>query len=353
LLNEASLAEYQVEDPRQVSPEIRTARWRSLCDALEDWPALSPDQQCRLALVLHALCFYSLIWSLIPDIPEIEIAEKPDRAELAYRRASVGYVLGLPDRIVDYGAADLAPLERVAITAPCDHPVAFNAALKILVHKAKVEAPIEDLVKWRGRSQRALEAALAKGDDFTCSLLSSRFYRAAAFIPQREGDRAEVVRMMDIAEKHARAMAPADDAQQLLYLENLHPLMESRTKEALWLGDLDLALQRAQQVTEVDPYDSRVWLELGQVRLLRNEYALAAEAYAAAATLGPPSSGVGRHMAGLCFRQLGQPLLAAFFFKSAIEVDPLAISPHDEIQRFPELPVLTALKSWSLQSFEA
>jgi cytochrome c-type biogenesis protein CcmH/NrfG len=159
--------------------------------------------------------------------------------------------------------------------------------------------------------------------------------------------------MMDIAEKHARAMAPADDAQQLLYLENLHPLMESRTKEALWLGDLDLALQRAQQVTEVDPYDSRVWLELGQVRLLRNEYALAAEAYAAAATLGPPSSGVGRHMAGLCFRQLGQPLLAAFFFKSAIEVDPLAISPHDEIQRFPELPVLTALKSWSLQSFEA
>jgi hypothetical protein len=58
-------------------------------------------------------------------------------------------------------------------------------------------------------------------------------------------------------------------------------------------------------------------------------------------------------MAGLCFRHLGQPLLAAYFFTSSIEIDSLAISPHDEIQRLPDLPVLAALKEWSLRSFEA
>ena len=225
--------------------------------------------------------------------------------------------------------------------------------MTVLVHKAKVGAPVEELAEWRARSERNLETAIAKRDDFTRALLLSRFYRAAAFVPQRHGDRAEVVRMMDVAEHHARAMVPADEAQELLRLENLYPVLESRTKEALWLGDLDLALAYAQALIDLDPYDSRAWLELGEVRLKRNECAPAAEAYAVAATLGPPSSAVGRHMAGLCFRQLGQPLLAAFFFKASIEVDALSISPHDEIQRLPDLPVLAALKDWSLRSFEA
>jgi tetratricopeptide (TPR) repeat protein len=324
-----------------------------MCEALDHWPELTSDQQCRLVLILHALCFYSLISNRIPDIPESEIAANADRAELAYRRASACYMLGLPGRVADYRNADLSELERIGTTAPRDHPVALNAALKVLVHKAKVRAPVEELVEWRARSERILEEALTKGDDFTCALLLSRFYRAAAFVPLRHGDRGEVVRMMDLAEHHALAMAPTNDAQELLHLENLHPVIESRTKEALWLGDLDLALARAERLTDLDPYDSRVWLELGQVRLERNEFAPAAEAYAVAAMLGPPSSAIGRHMAGLCFRHLGQPLLAAFCFKASIEIDSQAISPHDEIQRLPDLPVFAALKEWSLRSFEA
>jgi len=324
-----------------------------MCEALDHWPELTTDQQCRLVLLLHSLCFYSLISSRIPDISEGEIATDADRAELAYRRASVRYVLSLPDRVADYGHADLSQLERIATTALPDQLISLNAAMKILVHKAKIGTSVEELVEWQACSERILEVVLTKSDDFTCALLQSRFWRSAAFVPQRRGDRAEVVRMMELAEQYALAMAPVDEAQELLRLENLHPLMESRTKEALWLGDLDLALARAQRVIDVDPYESRAWLELGQVQLHRNEYSGAAEAYAVAATLGPPSSAVGRHMAGLCFRHLGQPLLAAFFFKAAIEIDSLAISPHDEIQRLPDLPVLAALKEWSLRSFEA
>jgi tetratricopeptide (TPR) repeat protein len=196
-----------------------------------------------------------------------------------------------------------------------------------------------------------LEITLPHQDSFTSTLLLSRFYRAAAFVPQRQGRRDEVTRIMDLAEEHARALVAADEAQNLLRLENLYPVLESRTKEALWLGDLDLALSRAQCLVDLDPYDSRAWLELGEVRLLRKEYAPAAEAYVAAATLGAPSTAIGRHMAGLCFRHLGQPLVAAFFFNAAIRVDSFAISPHDEIQALPDLPVLEALKEWSLCSF--
>jgi tetratricopeptide (TPR) repeat protein len=320
-----------------------------LCEGLDHWRELTTDQQCRLALVLHGLGIYSPISSCIPDISKEEIATDPDNAGLAYRRASARYVLGLSDRT---GDANLSELETIVIAAPPNQPVALHAALKVLVHKAKVGASLSELSAWRSCAERILNLIVPESDGFVGALLQSRFYRAIAFVPQCQGDRAEVVRLMDLAESYAFAATPTDEAQELLYLENLYPVMESRTKEALWLGDLDLALASAQRVIDIDPYDSRAWLELGQVRVKRNEYALAAEAYAAAATLGPPSSAVGRYMAGLCFRQLGQPLLAAFFFAATVEIDACAISSHDEIQALPDLPVFAVLKEWSLRSFQ-
>lgn len=352
-LSEIGRVEYVVEDPREVPEALRSSRWSTLCEALDDWSKLTIDQQCRLVLVLQALCFYSLISTRIKDICESELIDDADRAELAYRGASARYMLGLRDRVADYHNADLSELEWIAMKAPRVQPVALNAALEVLVHKAKVGAPVEELNEWQARAEQILEAVASKSGDFMRALLLSRYHRAAAFVPQRRGDRAEAVRMMDLAEHYALAMVPKSESQELIYLENLHPVFESRTKEALWLGDLNLALDRARRVIDLDPYDSKAWLELGQVRLRRNEYELAAEAYALAASLGPPGSAIGRHMAGLCFRELGQTLVAAFFFKDAIEIDPLAISPHDEIQRLPDLPVLTVLKEWSLRSFEA
>jgi tetratricopeptide (TPR) repeat protein len=229
--------------------------------------------------------------------------------------------------------------------------VAVNAALKLLVHAAKTEASADRLGELQAQAEQTVDAVVAEADAFTGGLLLSRYYRAAAFVPQRQGLRNDVVRMMDLAEQYAASLIPSGDAQELLYLENLHPVLESRTKEALWLGDLDLALARARRVVDLDPYDPKTWLELGQVRLRRREIAEAAESYAVAATLGPPASAIARHMAGTCYRDLGQPMLAGFFFKEAAEIDRRSISPHDEIQILPDVPVIAALKAWSLRSF--
>jgi tetratricopeptide (TPR) repeat protein len=351
LLKEIGLAEYQVDDPRELSEAFRNTRWNILCDAVENWTALTTDQQCRMILLLQALCFYKLISNRVPPLIERINYLEPNDAEIAFWGATARYLLDLPDRVADYGHANLSEFENIAAKAPRDDPTALNAALKILVHKAKVGEPAEELIADRARAEQLLESILSTCDLFTGKLLTSRFYRAAAFVPQRLGDRLEVVRLMDLAEHHALAMIPADIAQELIYLENLHPVIESRTKEALWLGDLDLALSRALRVIDLDPYDSRVWLELGQIRLLRKELALAAEAYAFAAVLGPPASAIARHMAGVCFRELGQPFLAAFFLNSALQIDPSAVSAHEQIQALPNLAALTVLKEWSLRSF--
>jgi tetratricopeptide (TPR) repeat protein len=347
LISEAGRPEYAMGDPRLLPQPLWTDRWRTLCNALDQWVELPCERRRRLVMLLHSLCIYEPVLGLVPPPAPRLVANEAAAIELTYWRASAHYVAGIPNRVSDYGAADMSVFEAIVADMPDAVPAAFNAAVKVFVHKSKIGASPGELMQWRVRVERVHADTVGRVDDFTADLLTSRFYRAMGFLPQRRGDRTEVVRLMDLAERHARAMKPATSAQELLYLENLHPVMESRTKEALWLGDRDLALARALEVVELDPYDSKAWVELGQVRMKRKEWAHAAQAYVAAGTLGPPASAIGRHMAGVCFRECGQDLLAAFFFKDALEVDPLGISPRDEIHRLPDTAVLGALKEWS------
>jgi tetratricopeptide (TPR) repeat protein len=351
LLAEVDRRDHDGADPRAVADGLRTPRWRALCEALDAWPALTTDQRCRLVRLLHALCFYAVVVEQVPAGSRTDDLWREDGTELAYWRASASYVLGLPDRVADYGAADLTAFEHIAAEAPTHEPAAFDAAVKLLTHHAKTGAPAGVLARWQTLAEKRLASAAGKLDDFSHAILRSRLHRASAFVPQSAHDRRAVVRVMDEAERQARAAVPIGEAQRLRYLENLHPILESRVKEALWLGELDLALERARAVVDLDTFDSRAWLELGQVRMRRGEWATAAEVYATAAMLGPPSSAIGRHMAGQCFDRLGQPLLAAYFFGAALDADPRGTSPREAIQALPDLPVLTALKGWSLASF--
>jgi tetratricopeptide (TPR) repeat protein len=352
LVEESSSPEYGVSDPRQLPMHLRTDRWQSMCNALDAWNGLPRARQCRLVVLMHALCMYQPVLKLVREYEFRGASDGADEVELSYWRASAQYVLGVPNRVADYAGAVLTVFEAIVAEAPDAIPAAFNAALKVFVHKAKVGASVRELTEWNKRAERALAVAVGRLDDFMGNLLTSRFYRAMGFLPQRHRNRAEVVRLMDRAERHALAMRPTTDAQQLLYLENLHPLMESRTKEAIWLGDHDLALARALKVVDLDPYDSKAWVELGELRSIRKEWSDAAEAYVIASMLGPPASAIGRHMAGVCFRELGQDSLAAFFFKDALDIDPLGISPHDEIRELPDTAVLHALKEWSRRTIE-
>jgi len=346
LAREAGQA-YAVTDPRQLSDDLHSERWRRLCGALDNWSLLPGDEKCRLASLLHSMCFYQPILDLIPPGDFEAGRADPDSLRLAFWRASASYIQGLPERTSDYPTADMSVFEDIALNAPAVVPECFNATAKVFVHKAKNRCKIADLVIWSNRLEAALVRTIAGADEFTADLFSSRFYRGLGFLPQLAGDRNEVEHTMDLAESHARSVKPGTPAQRLLHRENLHAVMESRTKEALWIGDKDQALLRSLKVIEVDSCDSKAWAELGEIHYLRQEWKEASEAYATAAMLGAPASAVARHMAGLCFRKLGQDMLAAFFFKDALDCDPLGISPRHRINELPNLAVLDVLKHWN------
>jgi tetratricopeptide (TPR) repeat protein len=346
LTGEAGKA-YAVADPRQLPENLCSDRWRRVRDALDDWTLLTGDEKCRLASLLHSMCFYEPLLDLISNDHFDAGRADHDDLRLAFWRASANYIYHLPERTSDYPTADISVFEDIALNAPALVPESFNATAKVFVHKAKNRCKAAELVTWSDRLEAALIRTIAGADEFTTGLFTSRFYRGLGFLPQLAGDKEEVRRTMELAESHARNVRPRTPAQRLLYSENLHAVMESRTKEALWLGNMDEALSRSLQLIEVDPCDSKAWAELGQIRYLRQEWTEASEAYATAAMLGPPASAVARHMAGLCFKKLGQDMLAAFFFKDTLECDPLGISPRHRINELPKLAVFDPLKRWN------
>ena len=346
LAREAGRPECAAGDPRALPAEARTDRWRELCEACDQYGDLPPDRQARLAALLHALCLYDVVLNIAPaGIP----VHNPAAAEVAFWRAFAQYMTRLPDHPLS--GADLSQFEALALGAGSGAS-RFNAAIRVFVEKAKTGDRRGDLAIWGGHLERALADCLSGRSAFERELLQSRFYRALGFIPQRQGDRSGTVRMMDQAERHAMAVPPSTSAERILHLENLHALMESRAKEAIWLGDLDLAMLRARRVTEVDPFDSKAWTELGQVRMKRREWLPAAEAYAVAAILGPPASAIARYMAGTCLQHLGQPMLSALLFKDTLEIDPLSISAREALDHLPVDGLRKAVGEWMARTVE-
>ncbi|MGI9423440.1 MAG: tetratricopeptide repeat protein [Hyphomicrobiaceae bacterium] len=350
VLLEIGYNKHIVDDPRALPNDLRSPRWTTLCNALADWRSLSKRTRCRLALLLHAVCFYKLIEELVPPLDGIDDLSDQSSARLAYLRASSSYVLSMPNRVSDYGGADLDAFVQIANSKKVHPTVGFDASIKIFTHLAKNKGSETELVEWRERAAAFVETMRNACSAFDLMLAESRFYRAAAFIPQIAGNKCEVARLMELAEQLAEKINSESAAQNILRLENLHPLLESRTKEALWLGDLDAALERSQKVTVIDPFEARGWLELGQVLMRRGELDQATEAYCTAALVGPPASAISRHMAGVCLQQRGKLAEAALMYKSAISFDPQVISPHDQILKLPDHPVFEVIKKWSLRS---
>ncbi len=347
LASESGDRRVAVADPREVPVAARTPRWRRLCDKLDDWGNLKSRELSRLLLLLHALAFYEPVAGLPVDGHAGGDITDPEVARVLYWHAAAAYMLGMPVRVADYGDADMTRFARLAHCHDVAPGVAFNAAAKLFVHAAKTGARPDELAERAELMEHRLQAAASRESSFDSLIRESRFHRAVAFLPLARGDRAGVLWHMDRAEQVARSARPATAAEDLVARENLHPVLESRAKEAIWLADPELALARACEVVEIDRYDAKSWLELGEILFKLERWNAAAEAYVAAAMLGPPAGAIARHMAGVCYRRTGHEVLAGFFLQGALEIDPLGVSPRAEIARQPSVDALEPLKEWS------
>jgi tetratricopeptide (TPR) repeat protein len=136
---------------------------------------------------------------------------------------------------------------------------------------------------------------------------------------------------MDAAEAWAEQMRRDTPETAAEWRALTGAICESRTKEALVLGKLDVAERWARRGVERGPSDPRAYLELGQVLIEQERVEDALANYRMAVRFGPPGTEIGWFMAGQCLELLDRREEACDAYLAALAIDPLAISAAERL----------------------
>ncbi|NRQ35271.1 tetratricopeptide repeat protein [Nonomuraea sp. NN258] len=309
---------------------------------LAEWVAavaeLTASQRVALAKLLVKLGFdrFALDLFALDLFGEQDVAGAGEaHADLAYVLAAArstlftGYALGPPGTSVEYWPSDL---ERLAACAPPGSRARLSAAMLLCVLFGKIVKDADAVRHYAGVARAAFEG-LDHGDDpFHRDLGRSKMLRAVAFEPMLRGAREEVTRQLGEAEELARGL-PADTPDQaLLKADNLATILETRCREAQWLGDLDLAEERIRESAARNKLDPMRHMVLGEVLKQRGKWPEAAAAFERSAWLGPSTSPLAWFMAGYARERLGDLEHAVTCYLSCLAIDPGAVSATSRLR---------------------
>ena len=328
LIRDTGLNVYDVDSPLDLPDALMSERWEALCDAIRGFDDLPLTSQIRLSWTLSKMCFQKLVVELITPACNECIAKSDEDAGLAFARAYSRYRMNVDNASSPYSIDEIA---CIAGEAPPGISC-IDANYQMVVQNAKHHADLAAVEYWQERHLEAIDRSRDKLDDFTYGFVMSRYHRVGGFIPQIKRQTHDLVEQMRLAEEYALALPQSDDVYRIAAGEVLYPVLESRTKEALWLGDTDLALERILRAVELSPHDSRALLQLGEVHLERDEPQLALAAYLRAARFAPPGREVAWYMAGQCFEALDDLESACDAYLASLEADPLGISAAEQLE---------------------
>lgn len=313
---------YLVEDPLELTPELRSPRWQDLCDHLQVYATLDPDAQMRVLWLLHRLCMHSAVLRYEAD------RQAPGKATLSSDEANRRYMRGMSMitlfRDGETTVPDLTELEIVGALATPGTWAHIEATYLLAQFHLKDLGDKATFVRYLDVHKASIDAADL--DDHRLHKVLSRYHRVRAFLPHFDGDLAAMTAEMDLAEHHCDLMRHDDLNTTAEWCMLRSALLESRTKERLVCGDLDGAERYALMLIDHVPADPHPWMELGQVRIERSNLEGAVDAYQWASLLGPSVIHISEFMRGQCLENLGRPDEARAAYLRSLAADPLGIS---------------------------
>jgi tetratricopeptide (TPR) repeat protein len=340
LLLESRLKAYDVIDPRQLPPELRSPGWQLMCDQIDGWASLPATGKLSLVRLLARLGLFTPVLALLDHPAGLRSCDGASLMELLMERDNARFKL--------QGAPVAAEAERnlvwIARNARCER-LRLRAAVNLVVHHGKLTQNLTALRSWAQAVRNHLQDLSADHDAAGLILLSAG-HRGVAFLPFLAGDRAGLTAALDRAEEAARAALTDPGDLRLHAKENLHALLETRAKSALWSGDDDKALAVAHELAALDPYDGKVHEQLGQV-LERFQPDQALAAYRTAVLLGAPAAPGALLRSGALHERRGDHLQASLDYLEAARLEPQPIRPLIRLLRLARVVGDRALGTWA------
>ncbi|HEV3319925.1 MAG TPA: hypothetical protein VG053_09415 [Solirubrobacteraceae bacterium] len=339
LCQQAGLPAYDVWDPLQLDERHWTPRWEDICTGLAHFDHLEIEERVLLMRVLMMLAMWEALIYYLPDYADCR--ERPTDAE-----ATLSYLYAFAEHMLHLGAPRGAytprRIERVARRAPRGSRAAFAAQSKMLIYSARFAPSADDATAWAQRARESLEGFDYSPNSYSGLMWWSRFHRAVAYVPYLRGDCEGALRHMSIAETYGRRLLPRTSDEQVLKSENLYTILESTAKTLIDAGRLVEAEAVTLRSMRYNPWDSKTSLELGNIRFRLGKHRLAAEAYEAAACIGPPGTEIAAYLAGEARMYMGERESARHLFLLSLTADHHGRSPR---RRLDDLEPATAKSS--------
>jgi tetratricopeptide (TPR) repeat protein len=326
---------------RELPAGLRTERWSILCDFVESWAGLTPQQRVHVCWTLAKLGLFDEIISLIPDNSAELMARSEESAALAYLRAWARFRKWSDGEQDDFSPGEFAV---IALNAP-QGMTRIDAAYEMVRQNAKIAGNAEECERWQAVHAQAIASATAL-DDQTRTLMLSRFHRVGAFIPQFRRDAGAVAADMTRAVDLARSAAREDTDQRVAADEMLYAALESRLREALWTRDLDLALEYVDEYVALSPSAARGYMHRAEVLFRAEEWARCRQDCLEAARLAPPHADEAMFLLGQCYEREESPDEAISAYLSTLRADPLAIAAVDRLAELARVHGRQALRDW-------
>jgi tetratricopeptide (TPR) repeat protein len=342
LIRDTGLSDYDVATPFDLPEHLATEQWRTLCESMHSFDSLPYRSRVRLAWTLSKMCFQKVAVDLIhPSIVD-RISESNDHAGLALVRCYSRYRMNVDDPSSPYSIDEF---KEVALKSPPGIN-RIDSFYQLVVQNVKHSGNLEEVEFWQAKHLQAINQSQTELDEFTYLFAMSRYHRVGGFIPQMRGQVKTLVDEMALAEKYALELPRHNEVYHIAADEVLYPVLESRTKEALWLQDKDLALERVQKLVDLSPYDSRAWLQLGEVYIECEKPQEALAAYLHATRLAPPGREIAWFMAGQCYEELDNTELACDAYLAALQFDPLGIGAAELLENAASRLNHSLILSW-------
>ncbi|MBF8184775.1 tetratricopeptide repeat protein [Nonomuraea sp. K274] len=337
------MPELATADPDALPSHLRTERWEKLIELYEHASELGFEECLRLAVLLSALGFDDHAVQVLPDvgIPQgdadqltVKIAMKRSHALKRARGDAVS---------IDY---DQAVLKAVATRAPMGRP-SLTAALTLVVLHARGRNPdVAAVHYWRDIATQRIAGLEQRS--WLDQLAESTYWRAVSYLPFLQGDHVLTGRELDRAEELARTLPTDTPEQEFARSQNLHPLLETRSRAALAAGDIDAAIRYGTELTTLDPYDGKVFLVLGDLMVRADDQTAALAAYRRSTLLGAPYAPRAHYAIAMRHEAAGDLDAALSSYVRAAELDPLAYSAVRKIHQLAAALGRADLKRWSM-----
>jgi len=341
LLRQIRLQHYLVQDPADLLPELRTPAWQHLCDHLSAYAELDVNARLRTAWLLHRLTLHEVLLDYVRRPDQLGAARLHDGdAALLYLRGLARIVL-FHEGLCDPEPAELEAVEALARPGSWAH---LEATYSLAQLRVKTFSDTVGFRRHLDNHAGSIEASDTVGHER--NKLLSRYHRIKAFAPQLSDDMDGMSQEMDLAERHCDLMSRADPGSKAEWEALRAALLQSRVKEMLVRGDYDGAEQYALALNTHSPADHRGLECLGQVRIEKQDFEGAIDAYRQACVLGPHVTATLEFMIGQCHEKLGRTADARDAYLRSLGDDPLAISAAERLSEIMLTEKPAPLGTW-------